>query len=514
MTTGTDAGSPEATPHEILLAGASVSAPGREPIVRRSTAARFAVALRDMSGAGWVVTGAIVLYIWYTAALTIRNHQGWGTFGFDYGIYDQALWLMSRFKAPFVTIMGRNLFGDHTSFILLPFVPLYWIWPDGRLLLFAQSVALGSTALPLYRIARRVLGEPWQAATLAVAFLVHPAIAWTNTEQFHPDVFALPLLAFAFLAMLDGRWRTFVVCCTGVTMVKEDMLFVIVPLGLYCAWRHDRRRGFLVAAWSFLWSLFCVYVVLRLLNGKGSLNWWRIPYGSPGAFVRHTIRDPGSVANYLRTEGRPWYLWQIMFPVLGISVVAPAVAALALLPLLSNVVSTFWFQHQIQYHYTAILIPPLYIAAMYGLLRLRGRRLRWVGVVAVGLSSLWSGYLWGPMPVSRHPTIFAQSSAPYVADNRAIAKLIPPNAVVSAYYGYVPHIEHRTEIYQFPVPFRALYWGVRDEEGKPLTKLIPKVDYVMVPTELGDEQATMDAIKGDYVLAARSGDTLLYRRRT
>ena len=39
--------------------------------------------------------------------------------GFDLGIFDQGIWLLSRFKSPFVTIMGLNLFGDHASYILL-----------------------------------------------------------------------------------------------------------------------------------------------------------------------------------------------------------------------------------------------------------------------------------------------------------------------------------------------------------------------------------------------------------
>ena len=39
---------------------------------------------------------------------------------------------MSRFHAPFVTLMGRNLFGDHTSFILVLLVPFYWLVPVGR----------------------------------------------------------------------------------------------------------------------------------------------------------------------------------------------------------------------------------------------------------------------------------------------------------------------------------------------------------------------------------------------
>ena len=59
----------------------------------------------------------------YFARLSIEIQQGYGTSGFDIGLYDQGVWLLSQFKAPFVTIMGRNMLGDHASFILLALVP-------------------------------------------------------------------------------------------------------------------------------------------------------------------------------------------------------------------------------------------------------------------------------------------------------------------------------------------------------------------------------------------------------
>ena len=69
------------------------------------------------------------------------------------GIFDQGVWLLSRFHAPFVTVMGRNLFGDHTSFILLLAVPLYWIWPHAQTLLVLQTCLLAAAAIPIYLLA-------------------------------------------------------------------------------------------------------------------------------------------------------------------------------------------------------------------------------------------------------------------------------------------------------------------------------------------------------------------------
>jgi uncharacterized membrane protein len=71
-----------------------------------------------------VVSAAIASYALYFGYTTVQIHRGLGTSAYDFGLYDQGVWLLSQGKVPLVTLMGRNLFGDHTSFILLPLIPL------------------------------------------------------------------------------------------------------------------------------------------------------------------------------------------------------------------------------------------------------------------------------------------------------------------------------------------------------------------------------------------------------
>ena len=198
-----------------LREGAPNPAQTRRGTYRRGAAAVTvrAVTVRDVSR--WLppvlVAIAAAAYAVYFSRLTIRHHNGFGTAGFDIGLYDQGLWLLSRFRSPFVTIMGRNLFGDHSSFILLPLVPFYWFGAGASFLLAVQSIALGSSAIPVYLTVRRLLSSRWAACGLAIAFLLQPSLAWTNAENFHPDSLIAPLLMTAIWAMVARRWRLFLV---------------------------------------------------------------------------------------------------------------------------------------------------------------------------------------------------------------------------------------------------------------------------------------------------------------
>jgi len=103
--------------------------------------------------------GMITLFVGSFVWLTWLTHARFGTFGFDLGIFDQGVWLLSRFRDPFVTIRGLPLFGDHASYILVLVAPLYWIWADPRLLLLLQVVFLAIPAASVYLIGMRRLGS-------------------------------------------------------------------------------------------------------------------------------------------------------------------------------------------------------------------------------------------------------------------------------------------------------------------------------------------------------------------
>ena len=531
--------------HPIPLAEGAPAAGG----TRRSFPA---VTVRDVLG--WlppvlVAIGAAT-YAVYFARLTIRHHNGFGTAGFDIGLYDQGLWLLSRFRSPFVTIMGRNLFGDHSSFILLPLVPFYWFGAGASFLLAVQSIALGSTAIPVYLTVRRLLSSQWAACGLAIAFLLQPSLGWTNAENFHPDSLVAPLLMTAIWAMVARRWRLFLVFGVLATLVKEDTLLVIIPLGLYAwarfgrdeaappmsdedgtgvvqRWNADRNRaGLLLAGWSLLWTGFSL-VLLRSLNSVGSLNAWRIPFGGPKGVVETAFKQPGLLWNYLvkgidypgdkPDNRRMWYLWKLLSPVVFLIARAPLECCLFVLVVGLNIISNFFYQYNIEYHYTVIILPGLFFATAMAITRIRRVRWRRMAIVGVAASCLWTGYLWGPSPLSARPSPWSTDRAPWVAEGRALLRQVPPDVPISVFYGYVPHIAHRVEVYQFPVPWRDSYYRLPGDETAQIRPLRDRIDWVITRDVESSPDATVreaynDMIK-DFELVDQQGTGRLFRRR-
>jgi len=99
----------------------------------------------------------IGVYSWIFGNLTWAQQSNFGTFGFDMGIYDQGIWLLSRFDDPFVTIRGLNLFGHHVNLVTLLFVPFYWLGAGPYFLYLAETLMLAMGAIPAWLITRDVL---------------------------------------------------------------------------------------------------------------------------------------------------------------------------------------------------------------------------------------------------------------------------------------------------------------------------------------------------------------------
>jgi uncharacterized membrane protein len=483
---------------------------------------------------------AISVYTAYFTAVSLRIHHGLGTSSYDFGLYDQGLWLASRGRAPFVDLMGRNLFGDHASFILILVVPLYWLFPAAGTLFFTQSLAIGLGALPIFLFARKRLQSEAMALVLAVSYLLHPAVGFTNRENFHPDGYIAVLFGVAVYAALERKWRLYGVFVLLSLMVKEDVSLVVIPLGVWVAIRRDWRYGVATILGSISMAIFGMFVVMRSLIGVPTRNGWRIPFGGVGGFLRESVERPGNVFDHLRSDGRPMYLWQMAFPTAFVWARRADVALISALVLLTNIVSTYWYQYQIEYHYALVAVPALMIGTVYGVAALPVAWRR-KATAAVAVCSVWACLMWGAVPIAKavwpphwgwdqqSPFVGREMSYSWPPDHpsaeaaRELFPLIPREANVSAFHAVTAHLAHRDEIYQFPNPWRVVLYGPNDDLER-VRACIPaanEIEYVMLPVAMDQQmQDDWNAVAADFdtvavnewwTLSVRSGDTVQCR---
>jgi uncharacterized membrane protein len=389
-----------------------------------------------------VVTLLVCLFACGYAVFGLFQHWSFGT-SFDLGIFDQAIWHLSRFESFASSIRGySNLLGDHFHPILGLFAPLYWMAPAPETLIVGQALLLAASIVPVFVFVRsRLPSGP--ALALSGAYGCFWGLQQTAASDFHEVAFAPLLLATAILAMDRRNWTLLWTVCVLLMCVKEDLIPVVMFLGLYLAVNGERKRGVLLAASSLVAFAVIVGYVIPSLGSSGTYT-----YG--GAYAE-ILKTPWLIPVELVTPTyklRTIVLW--FAPFLLMSLRSPL--SLLLVPLaLERFLSDSPTHWGTAFHYSAPVAPIVAMSAGDGLARLahhldptRARRLV-VGVSAasVVLSSILPGRqpLWRLLS-PRHYQTTASERVGY----QALA-LIPRDATVTAQGALLPHLSQRDEIY-------------------------------------------------------------------
>ncbi|MEZ5248555.1 MAG: DUF2079 domain-containing protein [Ilumatobacteraceae bacterium] len=459
----------------------------------------------------WVLVALIAGYTSYFTNVTLDVHHGLGTSAYDYGLYDQGVWLMSRFGAPFVTLMGRNLMGDHLVRAGVPRPGVLGV-PQRR------RVVVHPVAVHRPRRRARVPARPARAAHPTARGRAGRGLppasrrGMEQPENFHPDSYLPPLLGMAVYAAVSERWRWYAVAFGLSLLVKEDVSLVLVPLGVWVAVKRDRRIGLISIVVALAYMAVAMLVVMRSLIGVPTRNAWRVPFGGPGGFLKTVFTDPGAVIEHYLSDDRPFYFWQMTAPFAWVFARAPSVALISLVVLGTNMLSTFWYQYQVEYHYALVAVPALAMGTAWAVSTVR-ERARPVVVSIVLCTSLWSAWHWGAMPFSDDLPYSWAPDHPVAVAARDIVADLPDDAVVSAQYSLTAQIARRHEIYMFPNPFAVQLYGPDDSLAGQRLPAADRVQFVVLPATLEPaNEFVWQTVQSEYTLVRANDWWRLYER--
>ena len=465
----------------------------------------------------------MVLFVARFGTDSADNLRAYQQDAYDFSLYDQGIWLMSRFHAPFMTVMGTNMFAAHTVFIFILLVPLYWVYPHAASLLYLQAAAMALGAVPIFLLGRRLLRSSILATLLAAAYLLNPATQLGTLEQFHVEAFEAPLLALAIYCIVAWKPRLLLMAVVLLLLCKQDDALYLVPLGLVVMASGHRRFGMGIAgAAAAVGVAENVVLIPLLLNGVPISygGWW--PFGSFSHTVQVVIRSPGQLWSFLTTNSNPsrlWYMWQMAFGSGLLFILSPWVLAIGLLEFGADSLSSNPYLHEISRHYAMPLAAIFACAGVCAVAQLATPRRRLVATVLATLCALWSCVLWGDAPFSDNKIMPANPNDPgVVALNQLVAAELPPNAALSTAENLAPNLDHRDQVYLFPTPFAQSYYGNPKYDGTELP-FASQVQYLLLPScipcdgNMGQpDQDVLNRIAGQFHIIGRTPDYVLYKR--
>lgn len=216
------------------------------------------------------------LFILAGILVSLNRYWQYEVFYYNFGVFDQAIWKVSRFQAPtieHVLVGGKWIFADHFNPSILLLSPLYWITDRSEILLMTQAIFAGLAGLVLYKIGIEVLKDKILSLGILACYLFFVGIQNAVITDFHEiTVMTLPL-AITFWTIIKKRAVLYSIFLLLVLGFKESTFLLGAGIGIFIYFynRHWRKIALVTIGASLLWGFLAIKVF--------------IPYFSEGVYL-------------------------------------------------------------------------------------------------------------------------------------------------------------------------------------------------------------------------------------
>ncbi|MFI7099721.1 DUF2079 domain-containing protein [Streptomyces sp. NPDC050161] len=383
---------------------------------------------------------AAFLFVAY-AVISLSRYRTMGTASWDLGIFEQAVRGYAHLRAPIVDLKGpgSNILGDHFSPVLIVLAPFYRLVPSAMTLLTAQAALFALSALPVTRAAARHLGRG-RGLAVGLAYGLSWGVQKAVDFDFHEIAFALPLIAFALEAVLRGRWRAAVCWAAPLVLVKEDLGVTAAVIGVLVLIRSRRAVPLAVALVAFGVTATAVTlgVIIPGFNGSGSYDYWT------------KLSGDGAGGPVIPFDTAVRTLLWIVLPTTGLLALRSPLLLVAL-----PTVGWRFLSHEphywgIDWHYSAVLMPVVFLALVDALPRARTAARPWLRSYALHLpAAVLSAALalTCTLPLSRLTEAATYRVPPDVTAAERLLERIPDGATVEADIRPLSRLTGRTRVF-------------------------------------------------------------------
>jgi len=456
-----------------------------------------------------VILLAMLLWIIRFSQLVISRQNNFSTFDFDLGIHSQSIWLLSQGKF-FNTVCGQPVFGHHAEFMYYFLVPLQWLGGGPNLWNVLQVIALGSSAIAVFKIAHHKLESKIAALIFGLSWLLLPTTGYLAWETFHPEVMGAPFLFLGYFYAVTasqeqrGRFQRSSLAIFWLLVAvlwKEDLSLAVIGIGVILMFRNQRRLGFkLVLGGAVYFLVIGVFLVPTL---SGDLSAYGALYGNLGTtpfeVAKNSLMHPSRLVNRLSDNNALSYANQVSAPLAWVSLLSPLTLVIGIPQFFINILTTADFTWSMIYHYQVLPMIAAVLAAIDGVafLRRHNKLIFQISLVAILCSSIWTTRNWGNSPYGKKFNTYSWGSySPSVDGWKAAMKRIGPDDPVSVHYLLVPHVADREIVYTYPNPWIASNFFNQGRYVDP-----KRIKWIVVPEDALGQQS-----KGMLVNLVASGE--------
>lgn len=350
------------------------------------------------------------LFTLAAALVSVHRHWQFETQYYDFGIFDSAIRSVAKFQPPLIDHLSFDgqrkwIFADHFHPAIFLLSPLYWFMSGGEGILVAQAVAVGLSALVLYRISVYLLKDSFLSVAVLTAYVSFVGLQNALITDFHEiTVMTLPMM-LCYWAIITER-RKWSVAFLVLTLAFKELMFGFgVGLAIFI-WIYRppwKKLALLTAGYSVVWGVLSIKVIIPFFAGKDGYQYLPASQGVGALFSQFFL----PIEKLVNTGKILWsfgFLPLLYVPTLPIIVMNLGMRFLAESP-------DKW---GLGYHYNAELAPTLAVSAALALVFLQKKlpqKIVWIigGLLIVNSLVLHRFIFRGPLGLAYNPAFYAHT---------------------------------------------------------------------------------------------------------
>jgi uncharacterized membrane protein len=388
-----------------------------------------------------IALGISSLYALAGTIVSVIRYWQYDVFYFDFGIFDKAIWSVSRFTVPVIDhyILGEKIiFADHFSPSIFILAPFFWIFPYSETLLVLQACVVAASGFILFLIGRHVLKNSFYAITVMLCYFLFVGLQNAVITDFHEVTIATLFFMLTFLCLVKQKAKLYFLCFLLLLGFKESIFLLGVGVGiamlfLQPSWRKIAYATILI---SLMWGLLSIKII--------------IPFFSGGRYLYVNQFSVNPITVFLSFINSPIKLHTLFYTFLSfgfLPVLSPAFWFLIFQDFFTRFYSSeMTAPWDLGFHYSALTSTIMAVSSIYSIHFLQKHIKNKFLTSFMVFVLLISGFLYrvtlhGPFALSYNPAFYTHTKDLAFLDN--LIKKVPKNVSVMAQNNLAPHFTHQ-----------------------------------------------------------------------
>lgn len=217
----------------------------------------------------------IFLYTLSAVIVSVLRYYQFEIGYFDFGVNDQAIWSVSRLTLPityhpnYINGFGIHL-ADHFSPSIYLLSPLYWFTDRQEIILIAQALSVGFSAVVGLIIARKFIKNNLAIFALIFSYLGFVGMQNALITEFHEATLSPLFILIAIWAIINKKWKIYYVLLFIILGLKETFAGLGLGLGIFIFFfdRKNYKHAITTIGICISWALIITKFVIPSLSGR------------------------------------------------------------------------------------------------------------------------------------------------------------------------------------------------------------------------------------------------------